>query len=103
MRDVLTADGRDLAFVTASVVDRGGLTVPRSRHELSFSVEGPADLIAVDNGDPTSLESFQSSQRKAFNGLVLAVLRARREAGVITLRAAADGLLGATLQLKSER
>ena len=44
--------------------------------------------MAVDNGDATSLESFQAKQIKAYNGLALVIVKAKAgETGVITIRA----------------
>jgi beta-galactosidase len=101
-RRVLRADGRDLSFVTARIADRSGIAVPRRHDLVRFSVTGPADVVAVDNGDPTSFESFQASERKAFNGLVLAVLRTRaNQRGSIRLRAEAEGLEPGTVTLES--
>jgi beta-galactosidase len=101
-RSELRADGRDLSFVTVAVADRDDLTVPRSRNQVRFSVEGPAEIVAVDNGDPTSFEPFQAAQRRAFNGLALVVVRPRAGAGgTITVRAESDGLTPATCTLLS--
>lgn len=92
-RSALAADGRDLAFVSIAVVDDQGTLVPRSSPTLHFSVAGPADIVAVDNGDPTSFESFQANERKAFNGRALVVLRTRPgTTGEITLAVEADHL-----------
>jgi hypothetical protein len=38
----------------------------------AHSVSGPADIVALDNGDPTSFEPFHGDTRSAFNGLALA-------------------------------
>ena len=101
-RNALAADGRDLAFVTASVADHRGATVPRRHDTLRFSVTGPAALIATDNGDPTSFEPFQASERKAFNGLALVVVKTvAGKGGVVRLRAEAEGLEPAEITLKS--
>jgi len=59
-----------------------------------FTLDGPGEIVAVDNGDATSLEPFIARQMKAFNGLCLAILRAT-EPGPITLTASADGLADA--------
>ncbi|HLP24523.1 MAG TPA: DUF4982 domain-containing protein, partial [Acidobacteriota bacterium] len=80
-RTTLRADGQDLVFVTAEIVDAQGRVVPRSKPLLKCSVSGPADLVATDNGDATSHVSFQSPERAAFNGLALIVVRPRAGAG----------------------
>ncbi|MDL2355757.1 MAG: beta-galactosidase GalB [Pseudomonadota bacterium] len=102
-RAVLQADGKDLAFVTVAITDRQGRPVPRSSNQVRFSVTGPADLVATDNGDATSLVSFQSPERAAFNGLALAIVRTRPgQPGRIVVRAVSDKLAGATLTLRSD-
>ena len=54
---------------------------------------GPGELVATDNGDPTSFVPFQSATRPAFNGLALAIIRARPGAkGLIKVHADSDGL-----------
>ena len=51
----LKSDGTDLSFIRVAVVDSQGRVVPRSKNHLKFSVTGPAEIIATDNGDATSL------------------------------------------------
>ena len=102
-RATLAADRRDLAFVTVRVLDAAGVLVPRAKDALTFEVSGPADLIATDNGDATSFESFQAPARKAYNGLALVILRTRPgQTGEITLTARATGLPATSLKLRSE-
>ena len=92
-RTVISPDGVDLSFVTVRVVDRDGVLVPRARNALRFTISGPGDIVATDNGDPTSFVPFQSHERDAFNGLALAIVRARKgQTGRITVTASADGL-----------
>lgn len=101
-RAALRADGTDLAFVTVTVADREGRAVPRSRNPIRFSVTGPAEIAGVDNGDATSFESFRASERSAYNGLALAILRTRKgQAGAITLKAESEGLAPAEVALQS--
>ncbi len=101
-RTSLCADGRDLAYVTVTIADQAQQLVPRTHNLVQFAVDGPADLVGVDNGDPTSFESFQAPERKAFNGLALAILRTRPgQPGTITLRATSAGLTAATCTLQS--
>jgi beta-galactosidase len=92
-RHEIQADGRDMCFVTVTVTDQSGWTVPRAAERIHFEVQGPGDIMATDNGDPTSFESFQSHDHHAFNGLCLVIIRGKPgEAGKIQLTARAEGL-----------
>jgi beta-galactosidase len=96
-RGQIQADGRDLSFVTVAVVDESGWTVPRAGNRIHLEVEGPGEILATDNGDPTSFEPFQSHDRNSFNGLCLAIIRGNPgKPGKIHLTATAEDLkLGA--------
>lgn len=92
-REKISANGTDLSFVTVTVADQDRLLVPRSKNQLKFKISGPGEIVATDNGDATSFESFQAPERKAFNGLALVIVRAKAgESGKITLTVEADGL-----------
>jgi beta-galactosidase len=101
-RSNIKADGQDLSYVTLTVADDLGRMVPRSKNPISFSVTGPAEIVATDNGDATSFEPFQSSEHSAFNGLCLAIVRSKPEAGNIVLRATSPGLQAAEIKLRSK-
>lgn len=101
-RQKLRADGTDLVFVTVVVADAQGTLVPRAHPRVKFATTGPADVIATDNGDPTSFESFQSPERAAFNGMVLGIVRTRPgQPGSITIHATSDGLAAADVVVES--
>jgi beta-galactosidase len=101
-RDTIRADGNDLAFVTVTVTDKGGVAAPRADNRIHFDIEGPGEIVATDNGDPTSFESFQSHDRKAFNGLCLVIVRGKSgQPGRIQLTAKADGLKLGTASFKT--
>jgi len=103
-RSSIAADGKDLAFLTVQVSDRKGNPVPRAEPQIQFSVDGPGEIIATDNGDPTSFEPFQSSYRKAFNGLALGILRAKPgESGKIVVTVWADELSPAKITLRARK
>jgi beta-galactosidase len=101
-RAEIQGDGRDLAFVTVTVADKDGLLVPRTHNLVKFSVSGPGEIVAVGNGDAASHEPFIAEQRKAFNGLCLAIIRAKRgTTGDIKLTAESENLRGASLTIRS--
>ncbi|TAL03010.1 MAG: DUF4982 domain-containing protein [Verrucomicrobia bacterium] len=100
-RATIAADQKDLSFVTLTVTDKKGLLVPRSKNQIHFSVAGPGEIVATDNGDATSFESFQSPDRKAYNGLALVIVRATGP-GKITVSAKAEGLKTAETTLHAK-
>lgn len=100
-RSTIAADGRDLSFVTVSITDQGSQLVPRSHNKVTFAIDGPGEVVAVDNGDPTSFEPFQALERKAFNGLCLVIVRSSGEPGSITLKASSAGLAPAAIKIRT--
>jgi len=101
-RTMIVADGHDLSYISVAVVDGQGTLVPKADLLVHFAVAGPADIVAVDNGDATSFESFQANERKAFNGRALVVLRTRPgTTGEITLAVEAEGLPKAVVTLQA--
>jgi len=102
-RETIRADGLDLAFVTVTVTDQAGLTAPRADNRIHFDLEGPGEIVATDNGDPTSFVPFQSHDRKAFSGLCLVIVRGKAgQPGSIKLAATAEGLKAATVSINTK-
>jgi beta-galactosidase len=90
----------DVAYVTARVVDASGVLCPNADPQLTFSVAGPGTLAAVDNGNVASHELYQASQRKAYQGQCVAIVKAQGPSGRLTLKAAAPGLTEGTITLE---
>jgi beta-galactosidase len=96
-KKIINANGEDLSFVTIKVVDKDGNLVPDANNLVHFQVKGEGFIAGVDNGYQADLSSFKGDNKKAFNGLCLAILQAKQKAGTIQLTATADGLLPATV------
>ena len=73
--DVPPAAAGDLVFYSVAVTDWRGRFVPDADDLLRFSVKGPGEIIAVDNGDPTSHVPFYSHEMPAFHGLCAVIVR----------------------------
>jgi beta-galactosidase len=101
-RASIRADGCDLSFVTVRILDEHGVDASAAMYRIKFSVEGPGEIVATDNGDPTTFEPFQSPERHAFHGLALAIVRSKKgQAGIIKLSAEAEGLRGSSVIINS--
>ena len=103
-RSRIRADGNDLSFVTLRLTDSAGLMVPRAQNLVRFSISGPGEIVAVDNGDAASHTSFQAKERWAYKGMALAIVRTKKGLpGQIRLSAESPGLRSAEVKLTSTR
>ena len=94
------ADGLDLQHIRVHVVDNNGRKLLIAKNLVRFDLEGPAKLIALDNGDIKSDEEFVAKERSLNEGHALAILRAGKEPGTVVLKASADGLQQAKLSMQ---
>ncbi|MBQ9893026.1 MAG: DUF4982 domain-containing protein [Bacteroidales bacterium] len=65
---VLKPDGKDICYVTATVVDRMGNPCPLDSSLMTFKVRGAGSFRAAANGDPTCLDIFHEPRMHAFGG-----------------------------------
>ena len=101
-RTTISADGRDLSFITVKVLDDKGTLVPDAGNLVHFKISGEGKIAGVDNGSETDLDPFKADYRKAFNGLALVVVQSTGKAGTMKLEAASDGLEGSTVLIQSK-
>jgi beta-galactosidase len=99
-RSLVQPDGTDLIYITVRIEDKNKLLVPKSNNQLNFSIEGPGRIVATDNGDATSHESFQAKSKKAYNGLCLVIVAAEKGSkGSFTVKAESKGLKNAAVKV----
>ena len=101
-RSEISADGDDLSYITVQVEDADGNAVPNATNWITFSVEGPGEIVATDNGDPTDFTPFPSHKRKLFSGKALVIVRSLSEKqGAIKVTAESESLSGTTLSIRA--
>jgi len=101
-RSELAATGCDLSYVLVEAVDEKGTPCPLADDLIRFTLEGPAEIAGVGNGNPLSLEPFQANHRKLFNGKAMVILRSLEgKPGRIRFTAGGDGLREATALLRA--
>lgn len=100
--DVLPRDADHVAEITAQITDAAGIPYPYGENRIFFAVTGPADIRALDNGNPIDTERHAFiHHRRAFMGLAKLFLQARDEPGEVLVTAAA--ILGESRALTSDR
>ena len=101
-RKKLSADGKDLAYVEVSVVDKDGNLCPTDGRLASFQTEGKGGSYrASANGDPTCLDLFHLPQMHFFSGKLTVILQASEMPGPLTLTVSAPGLKSGSLKVVS--
>jgi len=99
-RKIITANGKDLSFITARITDKDGNLVPDANNLITFSITGNTSLAATDNGYQADTTAFSSPHRQAWKGMALAIVRSSLKKGNSTLIAKAPGLFSGTIALK---
>lgn len=69
------------------------MIVPEANSLVNFEVSGDGYVTAVDSGDNTDTDPFQTTKRKAYQGRVFAMIKANKNAGNITIKASGTGLI----------
>jgi beta-galactosidase len=95
----ITNSAEDVVHVTVTVVDQNGIIVPNAGNLINFTLTGPGVIAAVDNGDNASHELFQGSERHAYQGTCVVMIKAKGSAGRIRLTATSPGLGPASIEL----
>ena len=95
------AGGRDLKYVRIYAKDSCGRRVPDASFPLKVSVEGPASLLALDNGDHSTDELFGVDSKSMRKGFMLAILRSGDRPGRVTLRAEGEAAGAASLTMET--
>lgn len=99
----LAADGKDVCQVEFRVVDAAGVRLADAGNEVSFSLDGPGQIIGVENGNLNSTDDYKGTRFRAFQGRGLLILQSTLTNGPITLKAESAGLAPASISLESQK
>ena len=81
-------------------MDEKGVRVPNATNKVTFTVEGPANLLGIENGDLNDPDTGKDGSRSAFHGRGLAILQSKATAGTISIQAKSPGLESASVQVE---
>jgi beta-galactosidase len=97
-RTTLSTNADEVVVLTATAVDDVGTRIPDATAEVQFSVTGPAQIVATDNGSTTDHESFLLPQHRLYAGRTTLILRGTASSGSIRVHASAAGFAGGKTQ-----
>jgi beta-galactosidase len=103
-RKKLSATGEDLCYILVEAHDKEDTFCPLASNLINFEINGPAEIIAVGNGNPLSLEPFQADYRKLFYGKAMLIMRTiEGQGGKIRVNAKSTGLRGTSIVIQSSK
>lgn len=100
-REMIVADGADLAFVMVTIADADGEAEMLADDQIELTVSGPAELIGFGSAAPASDESFLTNRHSTYRGRALAILRSTGRPGAIRCLATSAATGSAELHLRA--
>ena len=102
-KETINASQDELAFITVEVLDAEGNPSPVAENLVQFELNENGSIAGTGNGNPLSLESFQSESQSLWAGKALLIVRATPDAsGPIKIKATAVGLESAETSVQIE-
>jgi beta-galactosidase len=98
----LSNDWNDVAFVYATIEDANRVICSNATDRITFTVEGPGEVVVVDNGNLASHEMYKTSAYDAYRGKVLAIIRSTGKPGNIVVKASANGIASGLITITSK-
>jgi beta-galactosidase len=74
-RTTLRADDTDLAFIAIELRDADGILVTCADVDVTVEVSGAGVLAGFSSGNPKTIERFDATTRRTFDGRALAIIR----------------------------
>jgi len=96
----IKANNYDVAHIILQLTDNDGNPVKTDDQKITFTIEGEAKLLGIDNGWKKSTEKFQSNTGTTHNGRTLLIIQAKDKAGAVKVTATAADMPTQTINIK---
>lgn len=83
---------KSLYYLAIAVEDAKGNLVSSATNRVTVQVEGPARLVAMDNGNAVDHHPYHCADRQMFSGKALAIIKMTGQSGEVKITASSDGL-----------
>jgi len=101
-RSTITNSPEDVAHCKVEVLDEKRNIVPLADNMVDFKIAGDAKIIGVENGNMRDSDPVKANQRKAYNGLCLAIIQSATP-GKIKVTATSKGLESASVDIEVKK
>ena len=98
---VMNANGRDVIHFEVDITDKNNVFVPNANIPIHIKLEGPAEIIGTDNGDPLDVSDYKTPNRRTFNGKALYMIQHNgKEGDEIRASFSSEGMENKTFLIK---
>lgn len=84
-KEVLKADGHDVAYINIEITDEEGVLVTDSDIKLTACVEGVGTQAGFGSANPITEENYTDNEATVFNGRAMIIVRSGYESGAVTV------------------
>ncbi len=99
-RTTIKADGKDLSFILVEALDKDGLPHPLADNWVTIEISGDGRVAGVGNGNPQSLNPFQSDEVELFYGKAMIIISSAYEEGEVKVKVTSGDLNPAITRIR---
>ncbi|MBU3201387.1 DUF4982 domain-containing protein [Clostridium estertheticum] len=90
--EVIASDGLDMTHIELNIIDLDGNTIHNAQDLIHVSIEGPAKLLGLENGNLEDITTCSLPHRRAYNGKLLVYISSTTEKGIIKIKVQGEKL-----------
>jgi beta-galactosidase/beta-glucuronidase len=99
-KNILSADGYDVAHIIAQLVDENGNDITADDVKITFSIDGNIRVLGVDNGSNRSTQDYKSNTVITNNGHALLIIQSKKDKGSVKVSVNGKGLKSDSLKVE---
>ena len=84
--DVAVSSKDGINHIVVEVFDENGHIVKLADNNITCSIEGPAQLLGLENSDNTDMGDYRDNQQRVFQGSLLTYIRNGKDSGKVIVR-----------------
>ncbi len=88
----LKPDGQDITHLEMQITDENGNPVYHADNQIELLIDGPGEIIGMENGNAQDIQTYNANHRKAYHGKLVAFVRSKAEEGTINVTMKSEGL-----------
>jgi beta-galactosidase len=91
-RTELNTGGKDLAYLLVEALDKNGNICPLADNKVNIEINGEARLMGVGNGNPQSMNPFQSGSVSLFYGRAMIIVGSEYTKGTANIEVSSENV-----------